>query len=69
MEQNKLSQGPGRLLRVPEVGERLGVSRRSVFALISGGALRSVMVGARSRRVPESEVTAYVARLLANGKS
>lgn len=51
-----------RLLRVDEVCARLGIGRTKVFELIGSCTLPSVTIGA-SRRVPESELVAYIQRL------
>src|SRR5436190_1596406 len=47
------------LLRIPEVAERLGLSRTSVYKLINSGHLPSVSIG-RARRIPTSAVEEYV---------
>ncbi|MGH7746027.1 MAG: helix-turn-helix domain-containing protein [Candidatus Dormibacteria bacterium] len=52
-----------RLLRMAEVAERLGCSRATAYSLVQRGALGYVRVGA-DRRVPESEIGAYIARHL-----
>jgi len=50
------------LLKVPQVAKRLGVSEPTVWRLIGGGELESVVVGARSRRVSPAAIDAYLAR-------
>lgn len=52
------------LLTVPEVVEYLGgtVGESTIRRLIAAGNLRSVCVGARSRRIRVSEVEAYLSR-------
>lgn len=50
------------LLSVPEVAERLGVSRRTVERLIAGRELKSVKVGSLTR-VRESELLRYLESL------
>jgi len=52
-----------KLLRVPEVCERLGVSRRKVWRLIATGTLRSVRVGVRGTRIPEHALADFIASL------
>jgi predicted DNA-binding transcriptional regulator AlpA len=43
------------LLRsIPETGEKIGVGRTSVYALINEGRLKSVKIGARHLVVDES---------------
>ena len=54
---------PGRLLRVPEVRERLGrASQETVYKLIRSGELPSVKLG-RSRRIRESDLEQFIASL------
>jgi excisionase family DNA binding protein len=52
-----------RLLRIPEVQERLQKGRADVYALLKSGALPSVLLGPRSRRIRESDLDAYIAGL------
>ncbi len=49
------------LLSVDEVAEFLGVSRPTIYRLISSGDLRPVVVGARKRFFPE-EIRQYLER-------
>lgn len=51
------------LLTVEEVGQRLRVSRWTVYRLIKERRLVSVMVG-RCRRVPAEAVRAYITELV-----
>lgn len=51
---------PDRLLTIPEVAERLAISRATVYAEMGGGRLRSIAIG-RARRIPESAIAEYVA--------
>ena len=55
------------LLTVPEVVEYLGgtVGESTIRRLIAAGELRSVCVGARSRRVRVSAVEAYLDQMWA----
>jgi excisionase family DNA binding protein len=53
---------PKALYRVSEAMEVLGMSRNAIYELIRSGRLRSVKEG-RSRRIPESAITDYVALL------
>jgi excisionase family DNA binding protein len=50
------------LVDVAEAAKRLSVSKRTVQSLVFSGQLASVKVG-RCRRIPVSELTAYVERL------
>lgn len=53
------------LLTVPEVAERLGICRRSVYNLISDRSIKTVDVGRGKRatksRVKESELARFIA--------
>lgn len=51
------------LLTVPEVMNRLHLSRWKVYDLIRSRQLKSGTVG-RARRIPESAVSAYISRLV-----
>lgn len=51
-----------KLLKVPDVVERLGVSRAKVYELMASGQLRSVRVGG-SRRVESGDLERFVAGL------
>lgn len=54
---------PNRLLTVPDAAERLGISPRKLWRMIAVGELKSVRVGARGTRIPESALSAFVASL------
>jgi excisionase family DNA binding protein len=49
-----------KLLTVRQVAERLQLSRTWTFRLISSGALPSLKLGPRSRRVRESDLDAFI---------
>lgn len=52
-----------KVLKPAEVGERLGLSRATIYRLIAAGEFATVAVGARGvTRIEESEVAAYIAR-------
>lgn len=51
------------LLRPAEVKQRLAVSHDKLYALLRTGELPSLKIG-RSRRIPESAVTAFIAERL-----
>jgi predicted DNA-binding transcriptional regulator AlpA len=55
-----------RLVRVPEIIQVTGSSKRTVFYLLSSGALRRVKRG-RSTGVMLSELRVYIKRLSENG--
>ena len=50
------------LLKVPEVADRLGMSRAKVYELMAAGALQSVRVDG-CRRVRTDDLVAFVAGL------
>jgi excisionase family DNA binding protein len=52
-----------RLLRIPEVCERLNHGRTRTYELIRSGQLPSVVVGPRARRVRESDLDAFIHNL------
>lgn len=52
-----------RLLTIPQVAERLSVSTRKTWRLIAQGQLKTVRVGARSTRIPDDEVDAFIEKL------
>jgi excisionase family DNA binding protein len=52
-----------RLLRIPEVCERLNHGRTRTYELIRSGRLPSVVVGPRARRVRESDLERFIASL------
>ena len=54
------------LLTVPEIAERMKISRAKAFALIADGSIRSRKIG-RSRRVLLSDLAAYIAALEVDG--
>lgn len=49
------------LLRVSEAGERLGLSRSTIYELIGAGEIRVLKVG-RATRIPVAELEAWVTR-------
>ena len=51
------------LLTVPEAAQRLGISPRKTWQLISEGQLQVVHVGLRSTRILESVLDAFIERL------
>ena len=59
---------PERILLTPEeAGERLGVGRTTVYALIKAGELESVQIG-RLRRIPVVAVQEYASRLITQAR-
>ena len=57
-----------RLLRMKKVAELLGISKRGVSRLIARGDMPQPVNVIASTRMPESEVEAYVDRLMGNRK-
>lgn len=55
------ADGGGRLLKVHEVAERLGVHRRTVDRMIAAGELVKVKVR-RGTRIPEASLMACIQR-------
>lgn len=53
------------LLTIPDVAERLSLSRAKVYQLLSGGDLKAVHIG-RATRVPMAEIERYLS-VLAGG--
>lgn len=51
------------LLDVDAVSEQLGVHRATTYQLIMSGAIPSVIVGQRSRRVALADLQSYIERL------
>lgn len=52
--------GRGPMLRVSDVAERLNVTPRYIWRLISEGRLTAVKLGPRCTRVAESEVARFL---------
>ena len=52
-----------RLLTTLEVAERLGIGKTMANSLIQTGEIASVRIG-RSRRIPETALSAYITRLI-----
>lgn len=51
------------LLKPAEAGQRLGLSRATIYRLIASGEFATVHVGERkATRIEESELTAYIER-------
>jgi excisionase family DNA binding protein len=63
MTASSAASGGEQLLTVPQVAQRLSVSLRKTWRLISEGHLTTVRVGERGTRILVSEVNAYIQRL------
>ena len=50
-----------RLLTVPEAMDRLQVSRVTLYQVISSGALPSVLLGRRLRRIRQRDLDRFIA--------
>jgi excisionase family DNA binding protein len=59
-ESAQIAPNPSRLLKLKEVGNRLGVSERTVTRLLDSKKLRRQYVG-NSVRVSEADVDAFIA--------
>ncbi len=57
-----ITRRPDRLLRVREVADRLGISLRSTWALVSAGKLRTTKPTPGTTRVRETELESYIER-------
>ena len=57
------------LLSVAEVAAELGCGRDTVYALLASGALPSVKLGGRLRRIRRADLAAYVDSLAASKPS
>jgi excisionase family DNA binding protein len=57
------------LLSVAEVATELGCGRDTVYALLTTGALPSVRLGGRLRRIRRTDLNAYVDSLTASTPS
>ena len=51
------------LLTIPQVSERIGCGRTTVFELIKNGELQAVRFGPRTTRVPSDAVDDYITRV------
>ena len=51
-----------RLHDIPSAGQRLGVGRSTIYALMDSGELRSVKIGAR-RLIPEQAIVDFITKL------
>jgi excisionase family DNA binding protein len=52
------------LLTVEEASARMSIGRTLMYSLVLSGAIRSVKVGERLRRVPADALTEYIAAQL-----
>ena len=52
-----------RLLTIPAVAERLGISTRKTWQLISQGQLQTVHIGLRSTRIAEADLETFIENL------
>jgi excisionase family DNA binding protein len=53
------AEGPERLLSIPEVADRLGIVRASVYRIVSTGQLKTIKLG-RRRVCAESDLRAFI---------
>jgi excisionase family DNA binding protein len=57
-----------RLVTIPEVAARLGVSVRKTWRLVAEGKLKTVRVGVRGTRVIESDLERFIEELAAESR-
>jgi excisionase family DNA binding protein len=57
-----------KLLRLPEVADRIGLGQAKTWDLIADGTIESVKIG-RARRVPDVAVDHYIAKLRAEAEA
>jgi excisionase family DNA binding protein len=55
---------PGMMLKIPQAARELGISESTMFELLKAEKVRSVYLGPKIRRIPRTELEAYVQRLL-----
>jgi excisionase family DNA binding protein len=65
MDNVTLDSNGQRLLTVPQVADRLGISARKTWRLISQRVLPTVKVGERGTRIPAGDLDAYIVKLRA----
>jgi excisionase family DNA binding protein len=60
--QRELPQGRGRLMRIPEVAERLGIAKSTAYELIYKGHLPALQLRGRGStvRVDENELERFI---------
>jgi excisionase family DNA binding protein len=57
------TQPARRLLTIDDCASRLGISRASIYPLVMSGQIKSVVIGARTRRIALEDLENYVQRL------
>lgn len=57
-----------RLLKMPEVADRLGISIRKVWRLIAEGHFKPLKIGQRGTRIAEGDLNAYITKLSEAGR-
>ena len=58
-----------RLLKIPAAAAELSISRSLLYEMLASGELRSVTVGTRGVRIPDTELDRFVAQRLARKAS
>lgn len=56
---------PGKLLTIKGAAHEMSISQSQLYVLIKAGEIKSIPVGTHGRRVPMSEIDAYIERKLA----
>jgi len=68
MNNNRVSApevSPRMMLNISQAAKELGISQSTLFVLLKEEKIRSVYLGPKIRRIPRSELEAYVELLLA----
>ena len=70
MKQDTSADGGHRVIRMPEVLRRIGVSRSDVYSKIRAGDFpRQIKLGARAVGFLESDIEAYLQTLIAKSRA
>jgi excisionase family DNA binding protein len=64
VEVNKETVWPPMLLNLKQAAHELGVSKSTLFALMRAGEISSVLLGPQIRRIPRTEIEAFIERKL-----
>jgi len=51
-----------RLLDVTEAAQLLGIGRTALYGELQAGRIESIVIGERSRRIPQSAIDRYIAK-------
>ena len=56
-----------RLLKIDEAAEQLAISRSQIYRLIDDGSIKTVRIGTRGQRIPDSEIDRLIESRLGAG--